>query len=258
MLINNENNEIGISVIMPCFRGEGHIEACVREAEREFIKFIDNFEIIVVVDGIVDKTMEIASRLSEEYGNITVCGYENNKGKGYAVRYGVEKAKGEYAFMLDSDLDYDPSSLKEFLEIAKETEADIVVGNRRDVRSIFVYPLARKISSYMFSGYVNTLFRDLDIPDTQAGVKLLKAEIIRTKLLPNLRKYTESDGFIFDVCLLVLARRSDLKIVSSPCIFRMRSSTIGMGRNFLRTSYRMWKEVLTFKLALRNSRNKLV
>jgi glycosyltransferase involved in cell wall biosynthesis len=192
-----------------------------------------------------------------EYGNITVYCYKINKGKGYAARYGIEKAKGKYAFMLDSDLDYDPSPLKKFLEIAADSKADIVVGNRWDARSIFQYPLARKVSSFIFNKYVNTLFSDLDIPDTQSGVKLLKVEIIRRKLLPEVEKYSESDRFIFDVCLLVLARRSNLKIVSSPCIFRMRSSTIGIGKNYFCTSYKMWKEVLTFKLALRNSQNKL-
>lgn len=252
------NKEVGISIIMPCFRGEEYIERSIREAENEFIKFIDNFEIIIVVDGILDKTMEIVSRLAEEYGNIKVYGYENNKGKGYAIRYGMEKAKGAYAFMLDSDLDYDPSSLEKFLVIAIESRADIVVGNRRDVRSTFVYPLTRKVSSYIFNAYVNILFRDLDIPDTQAGVKLLKTEIIKKKLFPKLEKYTESDGFVFDVCLLVLARRNDLKIVSSPCNFKMLSSTIGISKNFFLTSYKMWKEVLTFKLAIRNSQNKLV
>jgi glycosyltransferase involved in cell wall biosynthesis len=241
------NNEIGISIIMPCFKGEEYIERSIHEAENEFSKFIDTFEIIVVVDGTVDKTMEIVSRLADEYGNIKVYGYENNKGKGYAIRYGMKKASGKYAFMLDSDLDYDPSSLKDFLIIAKESEADIVVGNRRDARSIFEYPLARRLSSYIFNGYVNILFRDLDIPDTQAGVKLLKTEIIKRKLLTELEKYTESDGFAFDVCLLVLARRNNLKIASSPCIFQMRSSTIGIGTNYFRTSYKMWKDVLAFK-----------
>jgi glycosyltransferase involved in cell wall biosynthesis len=241
------NNEMSISVIMPCFKGEEYIERSIREAEKEFIKFIDAFEIIVVADGIIDKTMEIASRMADEYGNIKVCGYEKNRGKGYAIRYGMKKASGEYAFMLDSDLDYDPSSLNKFLVIAKESEADIVVGNRRDARSIFVYPLARKITSFIFNGYVNILFRDLDIPDTQAGVKLLKTEVIKRDLFTELEKYTESDGFVFDVCLLVLARRNKLKIASSPCIFQMRSSTIGIGTNYLRTSYKMWKDVLAFK-----------
>ncbi len=244
-----------VSIVLPCFRGEGYIERSIREAENEFAKFmtVSSFEIIVVVDGIVDKTMEIVTHLAEEFGNISVLGYESNRGKGYAIQYGVEKAKGKYTFMLDSDLDYDPTSVKEFLRIAEETGADIVVGNRRHPQSIFVYPLARKVSSYFFSGYVNALFRDLHVPDTQAGVKLLRSEVINRKTFPEIRKHAESNGFIFDVCLLVLARRSGLKIVSSPCIFRMHSSTIGIGKDFFRTSYRMWKEVLTFKLSLGNS-----
>jgi glycosyltransferase involved in cell wall biosynthesis len=243
-------DEIEISIIMPCFGGEEYIERSIREVENEFSKLIDRFEIIIVVDGIIDKTHEIASRLAEEYRNIKVLVYENNRGKGFAIRYGVEKAEGKYTFMLDSDLDYNPVSLKEFLMTAKETEADIVCGNRRDPRSIFVYPFVRKVSSYIFNGYVNILFRHLDIPDTQAGAKLFKSEIVKRNLFSEMGKYAESDGFIFDICLLVLARRSHLKIVSTPCIFQMRSSTIGISKNFFISSYKMWKEVLTFKLSI--------
>lgn len=247
------NNEIEISVIMPCFRGEEYIERSIRETEDELSKLCFNSEIIIVLDGIVDKTIEIASRLTEEYRNIRVLAYENNKGKGYAIRYGLKNAKGQYVLMLDSDLDYNPICIKEFLMIGKETGADIVCGNRRDPRSIFVYPFFRKLSSYIFNSYVNFLFTNLNIPDTQAGAKLFKSEIIKRKLLPEIERYIESDGFIFDVCLFVLARRCQLEIVSAPCIYMMHSSTIGISRNFFVTSYKMWKEVLTFKLAVGRS-----
>jgi glycosyltransferase involved in cell wall biosynthesis len=244
-------NRIKVSIVIPCYEGENYIEKSIREAEREFVHFIDCFEIIVVVDGIVDKTFEIVSRLADEYGNIRIFGYDRNRGKGFAVRYGIEKAGGEYAFMMDSDLDYKPAILKEFLTIAEATGADIVCGNRRDANSIFIYPALRKVSSYLFNSFVNFMFRHLDIPDTQAGVKLFRSETTRRKLLPELKRYGESDGFVFDVCALVLARRGNLRIVTAPCIFEMRTSTIGVGRSFFSTSSTMLKEVFTFKSSLK-------
>jgi glycosyltransferase involved in cell wall biosynthesis len=239
--------KIKVSIVIPCYGGEDYIEKSIREAEKEFLRFIDSFEIIVVVDGIVDKTMEIVSRLADEYGNIRILGYDTNKGKGFAVRYGIENAAGEFAFMMDSDLDYKPAILKEFLTIAEATGADIVCGNRRDTNSTFTYPTIRKVSSYIFNSYVNFMFRHLDIPDTQAGAKLFRSETTRNILFPELRNYGESDGFVFDVCALVLARRANLRIVTAPCVFEMRSSTIGVGKTFFSTSYKMWKDVLTFK-----------
>ncbi len=241
--------EPAISIIMPCFKGEAYIERSLRETEEALKAWRDNFEILVVVDGRVDQTWEIASRLSSEFGNIRVLGYQANRGKGYAVRQGLEKAAGRFAFMLDSDLDYDPRSLECFLTVAERTGADIVVGNRRDSRSVFVYPLARKVSSYIFNAYVNALFSTLNISDTQAGVKLLKTETVRRELLPRLERVPESDGFVFDVCLLVLARQLGLKIACAPCVFRMHSSTIGISKTFIRTSYTMWKDVLNFRFS---------
>jgi len=231
---------------MPCYKGENFIENSIKTVEREVSLFEKNFELIVIIDGFVDNAYKKAKALEKEYKNLKVLGYEKNKGKGYAIKYGLKYCQGEYIAFLDSDLDYHPKALKWFLKIAKEKGADLVIGNRRNKNSIYKYPLMRKIASLGFNIYINFLFPELKLHDTQAGIKLIKG-----KKALELFNYFENQpgiyGFIFDIYLLVLARKLNLKIIQAPCIFEMKSSTIGKGKKFFKTAYIMGKEVWKFK-----------
>ena len=242
--------DLNISIIMPCYRGEQYIENAIRLVGDEVGKFENKFELIVVVDGLLDRTYEKASNMQEDYKYLKVVGYEKNKGKGYAVRYGTKFCRGKYIVFLDSDMDYHPGSIKTLLAHAVDNNANIVVGNRRDKKSTFVYPMVRKMASIGFNCYVNVLFPYLKISDTQAGIKLLDKPSA-TKIFKSLDGITLADGFIYDICLLVLARKSGMKVVESPCVFEMQSSTIGVGKKFVGTAFKMAKEVLKFKMLLK-------
>jgi len=247
--------DLNISIIMPCYRGEQYIENAIRLVGEEVEKFESRFELIVVVDGFLDDTYEKASKMRKDYKYLTVVGYEKNRGKGYAVRYGTRFCHGRYVVFLDSDMDYHPGSIKTLLEYAIKNNANIVVGNRRDKRSTFVYPMVRKMASIGFNCYVNVLFPNLKISDTQAGIKLLDKSSAE-KIFKLLEGITLANGFIYDICLLVLARKLGMRVVESPCVFEMQSSTIGVGKKFVGTAFKMAKEVLELKNVIKD--NKLI
>lgn len=136
---------------MPCYRGEQYIENAIRLVGDEVGKFESQFELIVVVDGFLDGTYEKAKNMLEPYKYLKVVGYEKNRGKGYAVRYGTQFSRGKHIVFLDSDMDYHPGSIKTLLEYAVNNNANIVVGNRRDKKSTFVYPMVRKLASIGFN-----------------------------------------------------------------------------------------------------------
>jgi len=238
--------KVKFSVIMPCYKGEGFIENSIKTIEKEISLFERDFEVIVVIDGFIDNGYEKAKALEQEYYNLKVVGYEINRGKGHAIIYGLKHCQGEYVAFLDSDLDYHPQALAWFLKIIKEKDADLVTGNRRDKNSTFKYPLIRKLASWWFNIYVNFLFPELKIDDTQAGIKLIRRNCAQ-ELFHHLEDQEGAHGFIYDIYLLVLARKLDLKILQAPCIFTMKSSTIGMRQKFFKSAYNMGKEVWKFK-----------
>jgi glycosyltransferase involved in cell wall biosynthesis len=231
-----------LSIIMPCYKGESFIVNSIEAVIEEVSLFGKDFELIVVIDGFVDEGYKKAKALEQRHGNLKVVGYEKNRGKGYAIQYGFNHSQGEYIAFLDSDLDYHPRALAWFLKIIKEKDADLVIGNRYDKKSTFHYPFIRKIASKGFNIYTNLLFLELKVSDTQAGIKLVKREAAQ-KLFQCLENEEESKGFIFDIYLLVTARQVGFKIVQAPCLFEMKSSTIGVGKNFFRTALIMGKEV---------------
>ncbi len=231
---------------MPCYKGEKYIVESIITLERELSAFLSDFEIVVVMDGIIDKGYEYAKVLEEEYENLIVTGYEKNKGKGHALLHGFKKCSGIYIAFLDSDMDYDPKALKWFLDIVLNQDADLVIGNRKDVNSKYVYPMIRKISSWAFNRFVKLIFPEIEYPDTQAGIKLMKRTLAE-KYFGEVEKKTDLQGFIMDVYLLLTAKKFNMKIVPAPCIFEMKSSTIGISGNLIKTAYRMGREVWTLK-----------
>ena len=115
---------------MPCYKGEDFIENSIEIVEKEVSLFEKNFELIVIIDGFVDNAYKKAKALEKEYKNLKVIGYEKNKGKGHAIKYGLKYCQGEYIAFLDSDLDYHPQALGWFLEAARDKNVDLVIGNR--------------------------------------------------------------------------------------------------------------------------------
>jgi glycosyltransferase involved in cell wall biosynthesis len=237
-----------LSIIMPCYKGEAFIEHSIREVENVVSEFCNSFEIIVVVDGFVDRTYDVAKRLEKEFDNLKVVGYKENRGKGYAIKYGLDFCEGEYVALLDSDLDYHPKALKWFLEKIKNDNVDIVIGNRRDKNSVFEYPILRKFLSYCFNAYVNLMFPELKIKDTQAGIKMFKKDVVIDLFSNN---YKSINGYAFDVYILVLARRKGYAINYAPCIFRQKFTGIGSGVELIKTIYKMGSDIIKLKMRLK-------
>jgi hypothetical protein len=112
--------------------------------------------------------------------------------------------------------------------------------------------MIRKLASIGFNCYVNVLFPKLKISDTQAGIKLVEKSSA-AKIFKLLEGFTLADGFIYDICLLVLARKLGMRVVESPCVFEMQSSTIGVGKKFVGTAFKMAKEVFEFKNVIKRN-----
>lgn len=140
------------------------------------------YEIICVVDGFLDNTYQEAKKLKSP--NITVVGYEHNKGKGYAVRYGIVRSKGDLVSFIDAGMDISPKGLMMLMAHMEWYNADIIVGSKRHPVSMVNYPLFRRILSIGYHWAVKLLFR-IPVTDTQSGIKVFRREVLE-KVLPRL------------------------------------------------------------------------
>lgn len=178
-----------LSVIVPAYRQEKTIKKDLENINRvlsEGLKDVD-YEIICVVDGNLDKTTQNAKQVKSN--KVKVYDYDQNRGKGYAVRYGMTRSKGDLVSFLDAGMDISPKGIMMLMAHLDWYDADIVVGSKRHPASRVNYPLFRHIYSISYHLMVYILF-NLPIKDTQSGIKIFKRKVLE-KILPRLlvKKY---------------------------------------------------------------------
>lgn len=194
-----------ISVIVPAYKKEKSIVKDLRRIKSVLDKLRYPVEIICVVDGREDKTYEKARTFTRKYRNVKTVGYETNRGKGFAVRFGMAQSRGEIIAFIDAGMDVDPNGLSMLLEHFEWYKADIIVGSKRHPVSKVNYPWQRRILSFGYQILVRTLF-GLKIKDTQVGIKFFRREVLE-KVLPRLLVKT----FAFDIEILSVAHHLGYK-----------------------------------------------
>ncbi len=196
-----------LSIIIPAYNEEKCIKNTIKETLKSVSQFERNFEIVVIDDGSKDKTYEIARSIKDKRVRVF---RKKNGGKGSAWKYGFKFARGEFITFIDADLDLHPRQIKKFLEIQKQTNADVVVGSKRHPESKLKYPLIRRILSTAYY-LMNKILFGLPIKDTQSGLKLFKKEVLEKVFSKSLVK-----RYAADLEFLVNAHRLGYKIVEAP------------------------------------------
>jgi putative glycosyltransferase len=118
-----------LSIVATIYDSERHIEEfilrCIEEAEG---LVGENFEIVIVNDGSVDKGLEIALEKAKEDNRIVIIDLSRNFGHHRAMMIGLSYAKGNKIFLIDSDLEEDPKWLHDLHKKMNATNSDIVYG----------------------------------------------------------------------------------------------------------------------------------
>ncbi len=220
---NNKNDHL-LSLIIPVKKQEKTIVKNIREIKKALNKIRYPAETIIVVDGIEDRSLEKIKKAN--IPGVTTISYLKNQGKGYAVRLGMKKAKGDYIMFIDAGMEIDPNGISMLLEHMEWYNADIIVGSKRHPVSQVDYPLTRKILSYGYYYFVKLLF-DINIHDTQAGIKIFKKKVLQ-KILPRLVE----NKFASDLEMLVVAKKLGFKrIYEAPIKLDYKASSITSAAN---------------------------
>lgn len=207
-----------LSIIVPAYRQEKTIRQDILQIIKSVEQVKHPFEIIVVVDGFIDKTVQRARSLKQP--KVKVIGYKTNRGKGHAVRFGMSKAKGDYIFFIDAGMDLNPNAVSMLLAHFNWYKADVIVGSKLHPVSIVNYPWQRKILSWGYRFLTRLLF-GLSIRDTQVGIKMYKREVLE-KVLPRLLVKT----YAFDIEILAVAHRLGFKrIYEAPIELEFNNSS---------------------------------
>ncbi|ETR74711.1 MAG: dolichyl-phosphate beta-glucosyltransferase [Candidatus Magnetoglobus multicellularis str. Araruama] len=201
-----------ISIIIPGFNEEQRIQKTLQTLFEFCLNRFTRFEILFVDDGSDDHTRQIVDNLASSNTHIHCLGYTRNMGKGYAIRYGLKHAKGDYIFFTDADLPYDPQFLILATTIFDKTGCHFISGNRHLKLSHDYVGLSRKrqLASRIFSCLVQQLF-GIPVTDTQCGIKGFTKACAR-----EIIQKSQINGYAFDVEVFILAKSNRWHIEYLP------------------------------------------
>ena len=198
-----------ISVVIPVYNEENTLREIVRRVQA--VGVAD--EIVIVDDGSLDGTREILKDM-EDQNPLEVVLHERNKGKGAAVRTGIQHATGDVVIVQDADLEYDPRDYEALLKPIREGLADVVYGSRflggprRPV--MFWHMVANKMLTLM----TNILY-DTILTDMETGYKVFKREVVQDMDLKARR-------FEFEPEFTAKVLKRDVRIFEVPITFNPR------------------------------------
>jgi glycosyltransferase involved in cell wall biosynthesis len=166
---------VKVSFLIPAYNEGGTIASVIERVQAlPFEK-----QLIVIDDGSTDATPEILRGLAAAHANLVVIS-QPNRGKGAAIRAGIEHIDGEVVVIQDADLEYDPADVPGLIGPIVQGVADVVYGSRlmggRPQRAhLFWHRVGNQFLSLLAGVLYNTTLSDME-----TGYKAFRVEVIRS------------------------------------------------------------------------------
>jgi len=195
------------------------------------------FTVILVNDGST-KSLNNIEDIMNRFKYLKYYSYPVNRGKGYAIRYGINKSDADFYIYTDSDFPFGCQIISRIYQILKSSKTNIVIGTR-DASYFRLLPINRRVYSFLLKE-LNFLITGFKIKDTQAGLKGLDNKA--KKVLEG----TKTNTFLFELEFL-------LNILNQGLTYKMINIECRNGLSFTNFKLRIIiKEIISFlKILLR-------
>jgi dolichyl-phosphate beta-glucosyltransferase len=200
-----------LTVVIPAFNEEARLPGTLHEVGGFFRRRGWDAEVLVVDDGSRDGTREAGLAAAETFPFVRVIRFPKNHGKGFAVRAGFLNATRDAVLISDADLSTPIQEIERLLPWYDQGY-DFVMGSRHLTGSRIEVPQPRfrRVMGRVFNLIISTLavrgFRD-----TQCGFKLF-----RRAAFQEIFQGLQTQGFAFDIELLLCARQAGIKVREVP------------------------------------------
>jgi dolichol-phosphate mannosyltransferase len=205
-----DNGEMLISVVIPVFNEELTIGSVIERLTAVMQKIGFKYEIIVVDDCSTDRSLEISKSQSAK-----VFSLKKHMGKGYALRAGFAKAKGDIITTIDSDGSHRPEELPRLLTPILRNKADLVIGSRYLGQKPVAAKKLNAAGVRLFNFLIKILTR-AEVSDSQSGYRVMKSVVLKNMRLKSSEYEIESE-------MLVKTARHGFRVIEVPISFEQRT-----------------------------------
>jgi glycosyltransferase involved in cell wall biosynthesis len=205
-----------LSVVMPAYNER----ATIREIVARVLELDAVGELVVVDDGSADGTREILRELAAADRRIRVELHDRNRGKGAAVRRGIDLATRDYVVIQDADLEYEPRDIPSLILPLVTGLADVVYGSRfapREHRRVlfFRHELGNRLLTFL-----SNVLTDYNLTDMETCYKAFRRSVIQNLVL-------ECDRFGFEPEVTARLAKSPVVLYEVPISYHGRTYAQG-------------------------------
>ena len=220
-MIGSVNDSL-VSIIVPIYNAEKYLDSCIQSVLRQTYT---NWELILIDDGSTDKS----GRIAEEYGfadeRITVF-HQKNLGVSLARNQGIDEATGNYVVFLDADDELIEDCLAKTVNIAEETNADVVAGRSCENQELFQDRIIWTGAEALENSLKDHLFT------YSVCAKLIRREFIgKTRFTPDIR-INEDSYFVFQ-----LLCKQNVFVLTNDVIYFYRANSESSSRTVFSEKY---------------------
>ncbi len=179
-----------LSIVTTLYQSEHYVEEFYQRTISAASKISNDYEIIFVDDGSTDNSCGIAKKIIEKDKKVRLVELSRNFGHHKAIIVGLEHCKGDYVFLVDSDLEEDPDLLLTFYGIMQKDlkNTDVVYGYLEDRRGTYFGKLFYKLFNFI---------GDIFMHEGTILVRVMKKSYVN-----NLLQFKEKDVFILGLMQL--------------------------------------------------------
>lgn len=210
------------------------------EADAYWAKKLPGVEIryIVVDDGSSEaQAQTVQQKWKELKGDLVYLRYDDNRGKGGAVRHGAKQSTADVLIYTDHDIPYRVNHIVEFYHAVAAQGTDLVLCHR-DESYYEQAPWARRMISRVLKSLIKVIVR-IPTTDTQGGLKAL-SPAAREEL-----RSTKTDSYLFDLELVKKCHRNNLLIDNLPVQIREGLVFSKMGLNHLLRELKAFAKIVS-------------
>lgn len=228
-----------ISIVIPVYNERNKIAGDIKSASEFLASQTFTGEIIVVNDGSSDGTADYARKATvKDSTGLKIIDYKPHKGKGYAVKQGILETAADYVVFIDSGNCVPYSNILRGINLIRDGKCDISHGSRylSDSRIIRPKKWYRGLSSYIFRRCIDFFMNiPYQLTDTQCGLKIYRKEIAHA-----LYNECSTDGFLFDIEIILRAHKKGYRILEFPIDW---SSDPDSRLSFFKTLFTIFPEI---------------